>query len=158
MTGVQTCALPIFIERLRPFLAARNISSPDEFLSRVFLVERERIKTLSDFTEVAGFFFSLPDYPANLLLWEGDTAEGAKRVLEKVLEALKKIPAENFTAETILFALSLLIDEQGRGTVLWPFRVALSGQAASPDPIEIAEILGRDETVERIGLAVKKLR
>jgi len=44
------------------------------------------------------------------------------------------------------------------GSVLWPMRVALSGQENSPGPYEIAEALGREKTVERINEAVKKLR
>jgi hypothetical protein len=35
--------------------------------------------------------------------------------------------------------------------------VALSGQSASPDPIEIMETLGRDESLRRIVIAIAKL-
>ncbi len=44
------------------------------------------------------------------------------------------------------------------GTVMWPVRVALSGQQFTPGgAIEIAEILGKEETLRRMGLALEKL-
>lgn len=36
------------------------------------------------------------------------------------------------------------------GQVLWPLRVALSGEEFSPGAFELAAILGRDETIRRI--------
>ena len=44
-----------------------------------------------------------------------------------------------------------------RGTVLWPLRVALSGQSASPDPLDIMEIVGKDESLKRIAIGIQKL-
>ena len=43
-------------------------------------------------------------------------------------------------------------------SVWWPLRVAVSGKAASPDPIEIVEILGKDECLVRLKKAVAALR
>ena len=42
-----------------------------------------------------------------------------------------------------------------RGKLLWPLRVALSGKKASAGPFEIAEILGKKETIKRIEKAMK---
>jgi glutamyl/glutaminyl-tRNA synthetase len=36
-------------------------------------------------------------------------------------------------------------------------RVALSGLRASPPPFDMAEILGKEKTIKRIGDAIKKL-
>ena len=47
--------------------------------------------------------------------------------------------------------------EYGTGDVLWPLRVALSGQKNSPGPYEIAEVLGKEETIKRINLAIEKI-
>ena len=46
-------------------------------------------------------------------------------------------------------------DREGRGEVLWPLRVSLSGRKASPGPFEIAEILGKAETLLRLQKAIK---
>ena len=47
--------------------------------------------------------------------------------------------------------------EKNKGYLLWPMRVALSGKKFSPSPFEIADILGRDKTLDRIQQAIKKL-
>ena len=44
------------------------------------------------------------------------------------------------------------------GEVLWPMRVALSGQENSPGPFEIAEVLGKTKVLERLNEAVKKIK
>jgi hypothetical protein len=43
--------------------------------------------------------------------------------------------------------------ENGRGQVLWPIRFALSGRDRSPDPFQLASILGKEETLIRLRLA-----
>jgi glutamyl-tRNA synthetase len=44
------------------------------------------------------------------------------------------------------------------GQVMWPLRIALSGQEVTPGgAIEIAIILGRDESLARLQLAIDQL-
>ena len=47
--------------------------------------------------------------------------------------------------------------KKGAGDMLWPFRVALSGQKASPDPFEIANILGKEKVINRVLFAISNL-
>ena len=131
-------------------------------LLKILEIEKERIKKLSDLTESTRFFFERPEYEANLLRWKG-TQDFAD--IKNHLEAVKQIIAED--GDVMAYA-----DEQarppspaaqdaggrGRGEVLWPLRVALSGQAASPGPFEIMEVLGKEETMIRIELAVEKIK
>jgi glutamyl-tRNA synthetase len=144
-------------ERLKPFLKTKKISVSQKFLKKVVMVERERMKTLGDFLRLGGFFFELPDYQPHLLTWKNNPSSKIKEVLEKAAENLNNLPVKNFARDKLAFALSELIDENDRGTVLWPLRVAVSGQAASPDPLEIIEILGKEETVRRIKIAINKI-
>ena len=51
--------------------------------------------------------------------------------------------------------LAVYAEENGRGNVLWPLRVSLSGKERSPDPFVIAEILGKKETLKRLQSAVQ---
>lgn len=44
-----------------------------------------------------------------------------------------------------------------RGDVLWPLRVALSGQQSSPDPLDIMGVLGKEESLARIKKAIKRI-
>lgn len=45
-----------------------------------------------------------------------------------------------------------------RGWLLWPLRVALSGKKASAGPFEIAEVLGKEKTLQRIKQAKQKIK
>jgi glutamyl-tRNA synthetase len=47
--------------------------------------------------------------------------------------------------------------QEGRGKVLWPLRVALSGQIKSPDPFEIMKSIKKEATLRRIENAIKRL-
>ena len=44
------------------------------------------------------------------------------------------------------------------GQMLWPVRTAITGLPASPGgAIEVADILGKDETIRRINIGIEKL-
>jgi len=49
------------------------------------------------------------------------------------------------------------IGGKDRGAILWPMRYALSGLDKSPDPFTIASILGKEETLKRLGVTTEKL-
>ena len=66
------------------------------------------------------------------------------------LITLKKWSNEDIENRLIAYA-----DEFGRGNVLWPIRVALSGRRSSAGPFEIAAIIGKDESIRRIEKAIK---
>ena len=71
-------------------------------------------------------------------------------------DLLNKISSRSFKSKKILKSLSILAKEKGTGQVFWPLRVSLSGKKASPPPENIAEILGKEETLQRINQAIKK--
>jgi glutamyl/glutaminyl-tRNA synthetase len=41
-----------------------------------------------------------------------------------------------------------------KGNLLWPLRVALTGQKNSAPPMQIAEVLGKEKTIQRIKKAI----
>ena len=44
------------------------------------------------------------------------------------------------------------------GLVLWPLRIAISGKASTPGgAVEIAYLLGKEETIRRVKAAIEKL-
>jgi len=137
------------IERSENFIP-REWFKDKEFLAKVIKIEKERVKKLTDFAKLVGFFFKLPDYPANLLIWD-KTPE--KRILENLRSILPLL--DDFS--NINNKIMALAESRGRGEVFWPLRVALSGQTASPGPFEILGVLGHDESLKRIKIAIQKL-
>jgi nondiscriminating glutamyl-tRNA synthetase len=141
------------------FFEKRGIAIKDhDMFQRVVAAQLGRAKTLDDIAEISGFFFTLPEYEANLLIWkESSTLTEVAEILSSVRAVIAGIVVEDFTRETLIACLPLIIGERSRGIVLWPLRVALSGQATSPDPIEIMVVVGREESLRRIDAAIKKI-
>ncbi len=135
----------------------QKIFSDKEFLEKVMKIEKERLKNLAEFFEFAGFFFGLPEYEPNLLVWQKESTERIRTVLEETAEIVKNTKGDRFEKKTLAEALTPLIKKEGRGVVLWPLRVAVSGRPASPDPLDIMEVLGFEESVRRITIALDKL-
>jgi glutamyl/glutaminyl-tRNA synthetase len=62
---------------------------------------------------------------------------------------------KNFSEKSLESALLPEAAKSGdRGVLLWPLRVALSGRKTSPSPFEIAAVLGKQKTLERIRKAI----
>ncbi len=104
------------------------------------------------------YFFNAPEYEKEKLIWKDSNLAEAKKHLEYVTEILEKSSDKNFDSvekiKTLIFDYATL---QGRGNVLWPLRVALSGKEKSPDPFTLIYILGKMETLARAEKAIKKL-
>lgn len=103
------------------------------------------------------FAFIAPEYDKSLLKWKkDDSVEDALPRLEKAKEMLSDA---DFTAsESIKSALWSYAEEVGKGELLWPLRVSLSGKERSPDPFTIAYIVGKEETISRIQTACDKIK
>ncbi|MBI3888732.1 glutamate--tRNA ligase [Candidatus Nomurabacteria bacterium] len=80
----------------------------------------------------------------------------------KYLAEVKKLAEENDWEKIIEkndeSALWAYASKEGRGKVLWPLRVALSGEMKSPDPFEIMKIIKKDATLRRIDKAILQLQ
>src|SRR3989338_8920799 len=111
-------------------------------------ISREYIKKLDgkDFTTEAKFIFELGDYDPALLIWKNASREDTKKRLEKAFELIFS------SGDVVAYA-----KKEGMGEVLWPLRVSMSGLKNSPGPIEIMEVLGKEESLKRIRHAISKL-
>jgi glutamyl/glutaminyl-tRNA synthetase len=82
------------------------------------------------------------------------------RSLEKSKEVLQSLEESEWTLENITEKLLKEADKParnaahsvagGRGDLLWPLRVALTGAQKSPSPFEVAWVLGKEESLKRI--------
>jgi glutamyl-tRNA synthetase len=143
-----------------PFFAKQSIVVRDEaLLERVIAVQIARAKTLEDLAAASAFFFAVPEYEPKLLIWkDSSTLKEVAEVLSAARVVVNGIAAEDFNRETLTACLPLIVGERSRGVVLWPLRVAVSGHANSPDPIEIMSVIGKDESLHRIDAAIKKAK
>ncbi len=119
-----------------------------------------RCEKLSDIPEKVDFFDALPEYDAELF-----TNKKSKTNAEVSLEMLKQTAPvlaalEDWGQDAVHDALVGLAERLGvkNATLMWPLRIATAGKAVTPGgAVEICRILGKDETLRRIGLGMEKL-
>lgn len=138
-----------------PFLPEGAASMPAKTIENIIALHQPRMKKLSDISEMADFFFveKLTIDPA-MLAWKDMQPADIKESLllcDKTLQGLEK-----WESAQIQKALDAAAGEN-KGQLFWPLRIALSGKKASAPAPEIAEVLGKERTLQRIQDAVKAL-
>ena len=144
------------LEEIKNFIP-KDWQNKKELLTKGINAEKERIKKLTDFQELADFFFKLPDYELSLLKWKDIENNRIADNLHAVKLRLENIAENEFNKNKVEEIIMPLAKELGIGDVLWPLRAALSGKQASPGPFEIIEAIGKNETLKRIETALNKL-
>ncbi len=100
--------------------------------------------------------FDTPEYDADILKWKND--DSLTNALPRLQQAALLLADADFTStETIKAAVWSYAETVGKGELLWPLRVSLSGRAQSPDPFTCAYVLGKAETLARITTACAKI-
>lgn len=139
----------------------KESKTKDDFLLSVIKTEKERVKNLSELSEATLFFFHDElNYEADLLIWKSLSKEEVRENLETILELVSKVSEENWNQENLneeIFIKYIKVKELKAGDYLWPMRVSLSGKEKSPGPFEIAEVLGKEETISKIKKAINIL-
>ena len=122
---------------------------------------KTRISKLSEIDEKMSFFLTLPEYEKELFLNKKNKIadfEIVKTVLNEAKSVLEGI--ESFDNDTLFASLSPLAEKLAVkvGTLMWCVRIAVSGLSATPGgATEIMEVIGKDESLKRIDLAMTKL-
>lgn len=158
---VRAMEIEKLVELCKPYLEGAGGRAGDaEFLKKVVAVSQDRLKVLSEIKELTDFFFADElSYEKDLLTWKSLSPEEIKNNLEQVYEQLEKLPEENWTDNAIEEALIAYIKSKDEkvGNFLWPMRVALTGKKFSPSPFEVAEVLGKSESLKRVKRGIEKL-
>jgi len=119
-------------------------------------IAREKIQTLSEFWPLVGFVFDGPveDPAAWSKIME---AEGAREGLVAAREAIAA--AEPWNDSTVEAALREVVETRGvkPKLVFQPVRVAIAGGTVSPGIFESVALLGRDETLARVDMALARM-
>lgn len=148
-----------------------NIPENHDILKKLEPLIRERMVKFSDMQQFFGradgstvgefdYFFIEPFIDTTMLVWKGlkDDADGlekTKKYLQEVIDILTPLSVDVWDAGSIKATLLEVCTREGNGAILWPMRVTLSGREKSPDPFELAHILGREKTLNRIRHVLK---
>lgn len=126
------------------------------YLLKVITTVKDRLKHLPEIKELANFYFGESlDYDVSLLIWKSVPASEIKNNLT---ELLARLEMEEWDIELESRVVAWLKESDKKlGDYLWPLRVALTGQKASPGPFEVALVLGKERAIARIKQAISKL-
>jgi len=151
-------------KKIIPFLKKENLIEKEnynfEYIEKVMALEKPRLKKLSEIGERSAYFFKIPEYRPELLVWRDMLFKDVNISLKISLETISLIEETDFNRENlekILLKEAERAKNKDKGRLLWPLRVAFTGLEKSPGPFEIMEILGKKRTLERIETALKKL-
>lgn len=131
------------------FLKNKGLEFPQEYIIKVISLLKERASFLKDFWELGSYFFTAPseyDPKASKKAWKEDTSD----ILDKVVVILEE--TEDFSTSNIQDRVKSWITSEGIGfgKVMQPFRLSLVGAMQGPDVFEIASLIGKEETIERL--------
>ena len=109
------------------------------------------------------FFFATPTYSVEILFPKSDLSQ--EKLTTQVIETLTHThdllaaaDDNQWNEKAVQETVWSYAEEQGKSSVLWPLRVALSGKEKSPGPFLIAEAIGKKQTLARIQTAINLLR
>ncbi len=148
-----------YYETVKPYLEKAVKGSYD--LKKIAKIIQPRIDVLNQIEESVDFFDTLVEYDLEMYRHKKmkSTPETALKALIAVKTALEKFDEwDNEQAlHDCLMALPQEL-EMKNGQVLWPVRTAISGKQFTPGgAIEIAYILGKEETLRRIQIGIERL-
>jgi glutamyl-tRNA synthetase len=145
--------------RTRAFFEQRDLSASEELLGRIAPLIKERITTLDEAPDMAGFLCREAVEPRREdLIPKGLTAADALTVLDESIALIEGEP--QFTAAATEPAFRRLVEKLGFkiGQVFGVLRIAVTGQKVSPPLFESMEIVGRDKVLGRLRQATDMLR
>ncbi len=130
-------------------------------LKRVSELLQSRVEVLCEIPDYVDFLENVLEYDVSMYVHKKmkTTVEGSLATLEEIIPVLEGI--SDWKEEIIHETLMAYIGEKGvkNGIVLWPLRTALSGKMSTPGgATEIAYILGKDETINRLNSAVNFIK
>ncbi len=147
-----------FYEMAKPWLE-QAVTKPLD-LKKIAQMVKTRIEIFPDILPMVDFFQELPDYDTALYIHKKmkTTAESSLEVLQELLPRLEA--QEDYSNDALYSTLTGYVAEKGckNGYVMWPVRIAVSGKSMTPaGATEIMEVLGKEESLKRIRIAVEKL-
>ena len=156
---LRAMAAADFYNRIRPELE-RIFAGMDRDLSLLAELLQPRLTRLNQIEDMVHFLAGRQPYSLDLFFNKKNktSPEQARDLLPGLAGELAALP--DWTREAVHDCLmaSAVRQQLKTGQVMWPIRIALSGQEVTPGgAIEIAIILGRDESLARLQLAIDQL-
>ena len=138
----------------------KEVITKDYDLKKIAAMVKTRIEVFHDIKDHIDFFEAVPEYDIAMY-----THKKMKTTPETSLEVLKEMlpifeAQEDYSNDALYATLVKYVEDKGckNGYAMWPIRTAVSGKQMTPGgATEIMEIIGKEESVNRIKAAIAKL-
>lgn len=136
---------------IRPYAESKNYTATEDFLVKVAELMKERVTFVQDFTETGYYLFE------KVRIYDADTvAKKWKPEVKPVFSELTSVieQCSDFSAAALEEAVKTFIHDKALkpGDILPLLRIALAGTMKGPAVFDMAAMLGKTETVERLRL------
>ena len=148
-----------FAKVAEPFIR-KSVKNENYDAAAIAALLQQRTEVLNDIPEKVDFFDALPEYDTELFVHKKSKSdkESSKDVLTRIIPAFEAV--SDWNDENIMAVMVNMAESMGakNAKVMWPVRIAAAGKAVTPGgAVEICRILGKEETLARLNIALEKL-
>lgn len=155
---IRNLSIPDLTDRIYPFFVERGYKPNREKLEKIAPIIQERLQTLDEAPDLAGFMFEEGvEVKASELIAKNTTQTESLNILNEIHQIILQNPQINH--ETIEPLMRELVQKLGYkpGQIFGILRVAVTGRMVSPPLFETMEIIGREKVISRIEEAINLL-
>jgi glutamyl-tRNA synthetase len=147
---IKKSEVPAYVKQVKKLFQEKNIVINDEQkFEKVLSLVKERCTLLPDFVQQASFFFQPPvDIDTNAIKPKWD--EKKNLFFNELILALELSTFWQHEELEKQFKEMAAAHQIKPGDLMLPFRIMLVGGKFGPGVFDIAEIIGKDETIRRI--------
>ncbi len=150
---LQNLDTSILTSAFEKILNDKNIQTTVD-LNTVVSMVKERAVFIDDLWDLTHFIFISPsEYDAKAVkkAWKDDTP-ALMHELTRILDDISDFSSDNVS---IIVKSWIKGKEIGFGKIMMPLRIALVGSLQGPDLFDIASLVGKEETIQRIENAIE---
>jgi len=135
-----------------------NLASKKVYLSSLL---KTRVTKFSEIPAMIKFLQEMPPFDSELFINKRNKVnlQNSAEIIEPAIKILEGV--EDWTLDTLNEKISAYIESSGlkTGTIMWPLRIALSGQKITPGgTVEILYLLGKKDALARLSAALKSIK
>jgi glutamyl-tRNA synthetase len=141
---------------LKPYLTQHGVALSEDFLTKVIRVVRERAVLVPDLWNTSWFFFTRPeqyDQQVYQKIWQPGTTGWISNFAKEV-EKMDVFNKDTLHALVQEFTTSAGVK---MGQLMNPLRLLMVGSNQGPGMMDLADVLGKEEFLERIETGIEKL-
>jgi len=133
-----------------------TVNYQDEYIDKVIALVKDRCTLLTDFKTQSSFFFTMPE-TIDIAAIQPKWNEQKTVFFQNFIEQLNVLEDWNTVAIEKLFKDLTTTQQLKAGELMLPFRIMLVGDKFGPAVFDIANVIGKSATMERIKYVLKQL-